>query len=464
MSDNGTGVCPNCGGLGVVSADVPVGHPDFGKAFPCICQADKIKTRKATQLRALSNLDAYGDKTFYTFEIDYSLLDQEELHLCQIFPNLSDAQNLGEPYRRQIKIAAELAFQYAQDPVGWLLLQGGYGTGKTHLALAIANYRLDQGDAVLFITVPDLLDHLRSAFGPSSEIAYDERFEQLRNAPLLILDDLGAESQTPWALEKLYQLFGYRHARRLPTVITTNQEPNNLDARIRSRLTDRSLTRQILLHVPDRRSSVTTWQDLDLSDLGRYRDMRFETFSLREDEGLPAEDMKYFRQAYKTAQQYLERESLRGWLVLIGQPGTGKTHLAAAIAHECKRRGYQILFVTVSELIDYLKVKFSPGSMVAYDKRVEEIRRTEVLILDNLIIEHSLPAWVRDKLFDILMYRFDYDMPTVITTFQTPEEMHVRLRSRVKNEAHSKLVSTAIQRSFSGKALKRRAAQPRRPG
>ncbi len=461
MSDNGKGVCPICGGLGVVSADVPVGHPDFGKAFPCICQADKLKTRKAAQLRALSNLDAYGDKTFYTFEIDYSLLDPDELHLCQIFPNASDAQNLGEPYRRQIKIAAELAFQYAQEPVGWLLLQGGYGTGKTHLALAIANYRLDQGDAVLFITVPDLLDHLRAAFGPSSEIAYDERFEQLRNAPLLILDDLGAESQTPWALEKLYQLFGYRHARRLPTVITTNQELNNLDARIRSRLTDRSLTRQILLHVPDRRSAVTTWQDLDLSDLGRYRDMRFDTFSLREDEGLTISDLKRLEWAFQTARLYVERDNLRGWLVLTGEPGSGKTHLAAAIAHECKQHGYRTLFVTASDLIDHIKVKFSPGSMVAYDKRAEEIRRAEVLILDNLTIDRSLPVWVRDKLFDLLLYRFDYDLPTVITTFQPLDEMDVRLRSRVKNEAHSKVIGITAP-AYPGKPLKRRAAPPRR--
>ena len=43
-------------------------------------------------------------------------------------------------------------------------LEGAYGCGKTHLAAAVGNYRLEKGDQVLFITMPDLLDHLRASF------------------------------------------------------------------------------------------------------------------------------------------------------------------------------------------------------------------------------------------------------------------------------------------------------------
>ena len=46
MPENEQEVCPICGGLGAVVADVPVGDPNFGKAFPCVCQADKIKARR----------------------------------------------------------------------------------------------------------------------------------------------------------------------------------------------------------------------------------------------------------------------------------------------------------------------------------------------------------------------------------------------------------------------------------
>ena len=88
---------------------------------------------------------------------------------------------------------------------------GGYGSGKTHLAAAIANYRAGLGDPPLFIMVPDLLDHLRATFSPNSNVAFDRRFDEIRTAPLLVLDDLGTQSMTPWVKEKLYQLFNYRY-------------------------------------------------------------------------------------------------------------------------------------------------------------------------------------------------------------------------------------------------------------
>src|SRR5258708_40182641 len=121
----------------------------------------------------------------------------------EVFPDVSDGGNLTEEQQRCVNIAGERAVRYAESPRGWLLFRGTYGTGKTHLAAAIANYRLTLNEAVLFITVPDLLDYLRATYGPTSEIGYDERFEQFHTASLLILADLGAESQTPCALEKL---------------------------------------------------------------------------------------------------------------------------------------------------------------------------------------------------------------------------------------------------------------------
>ena len=50
------------------------------------------------------------------------------------------------------------------------------------------------------------LDYLRASFSPSSQTRLDKRFDEVRNAPLLVLDDLGTESATAWAREKLYQL------------------------------------------------------------------------------------------------------------------------------------------------------------------------------------------------------------------------------------------------------------------
>ena len=92
--------------------------------------------------------------------------------------------------------------------------------------------------SVMFVVVPDLLDWLRSGYDPQNPRAFDEMFEQVRNAPLLILDDLGAQSGTAWADEKLFQLINYRYNACLPTVITTNVTVQHLESRIATRMTD----------------------------------------------------------------------------------------------------------------------------------------------------------------------------------------------------------------------------------
>jgi DNA replication protein DnaC len=86
--------------------------------------------------------------------------------------------------------------------------------------------------------VPDLLDHLRATFSPNSSVTFDRRFDEIRTASLLVLDDLGTQSMTAWVREKLYQLFNYRYNAGLPTVITTSDSLDDMDARIRSRLLD----------------------------------------------------------------------------------------------------------------------------------------------------------------------------------------------------------------------------------
>lgn len=158
------------------------------------------------------------------------------------FGNFSMRENEKLPAGEQksLEKAFRASQNYAEHPKGWLVLQGTYGCGKTHLAAAIGNYRDATGEQVIFQVVPDLLDHLRATFNPASNISYDSLFEQIRTAPLLILDDLGTQSSTPWAKEKLFQLLNYRYETRLPTVITTTASLDEMDPRIRSRMLDTS--------------------------------------------------------------------------------------------------------------------------------------------------------------------------------------------------------------------------------
>ncbi len=203
-------ICIVCEGARWIKEAVPFGHPHFGMLFPCRCLEAEWTRRTALELAQISNLDAMRNKTFATLN----------------------------PFVPGVREVVPQVRGYSRRPDGWLTLLGPYGVGKTHLAAAIANEALERLEQVLFTVVPDLLDHLRATFGPHSTVAYDERFELVRAVPLLILDDLGTESATPWAREKLYQLVNHRYNERLATIITTNLKPEAIEPRIYSRLCD----------------------------------------------------------------------------------------------------------------------------------------------------------------------------------------------------------------------------------
>ena len=225
-ASGGAAPCPICDGAGYVRLDVPLGDPAFGKPVPCVCKERQMEERRRSELSERSSLKPFQEKTFEAFD-----------------PAI---QSVGEAF--------EAARAFATDPIGWLVLSGPHGVGKTHLAAAIANYHLAQGNPVFFSIVPDLLDHLRAAFAPSSELPYDELFDRIREAGLLVLDDLGAENSTAWATEKLFQLINYRYNFRMPTVITTNARLfTQMDDRIRSRLSDLSLVRHCVIKAQDYR-------------------------------------------------------------------------------------------------------------------------------------------------------------------------------------------------------------------
>ena len=418
-------VCPICKGKGFYVLDVPPGHPDFGRAIPCICQREEWQRRSIAQLQRISQLEHMQDKTFETF----SLREDE----------------LPKPHVETLRAALDAARRFAENPEGWLLLIGGLGCGKTHLAAAIANARMRAGEPALFIVVPDLLDHLRAAFQPGSGTTYDERFEEIRSAPVLILDDLGAESSTSWAQEKLYQLINYRYNAALPTVFTTNVRLDQIEARIRSRLLDHALTTVCHITAPDYRMRNVEEEGPELNMLPYLNDMTFSTWDERVGR-IPRKEQENLERALSLAQAYAEQP--HNWLVFTGPSGAGKTHLAAAIANERARRGDEVLFVVVPDLLDYLRAAFSPESATPYDRRFEEVKRAHLLVLDDLGTESATP-WAREKLYQLLNFRYNAHLPTIITTAKSINELDERIRTRILDPRRS-LVFALIARPYLG--------------
>jgi len=228
------GACPGYFWLDGLPAD----HPLANRPLPCNC----LLARRAAALKA-SLLPGYRQMTFEAFQVE-------------------DGN----------RVAFELARTFAADPWGqgwyWLVLIGGSGRGKTHLAAAIVNALLDRGEPAHLEVVPELLDWLRAGYHSQGD-DFNRRLAHIKSASVLVLDDLGAERSSgrdgvvSWTDDTLYQIINYRLQAQLPTVFTTNllleptaQCTQTIPPRIASRLQDHQVVRVKAILTGDKRKAA----------------------------------------------------------------------------------------------------------------------------------------------------------------------------------------------------------------
>lgn len=162
--------------------------------------------------------------------------------------------------REAYNAAREFVRSFAAQPdTTGIMFSGGVGSGKTLFAAAIANavidtYPISEYEAeragngvtdgnftpVRFISTVELLEQLRAAYnaGNGAETA-QSMADRLKRAPLLILDDMGAENLSEWAGERIFEIADHRYNEELPVIITTNATPAELKQRIGDRSFDR---------------------------------------------------------------------------------------------------------------------------------------------------------------------------------------------------------------------------------
>ena len=385
-----------------------MGHPEFGEAFPCRCQEARDPTSRVSALRRYSNLGALTRITFATTQPEGLLPDVES--------------------RRLFQGALSAAIEFAENPTGWLVLTGPSGCGKTHLAVAVANRCIERGQTTFFIASVDLLDHLRSTYSPDNPMSYDELSDQIRNVPILVLDDLSSQSATPWAQEKLFQVFNHRFNAALPTVITVRGQLQRLDESLRTRIEAAGgFSRVFSLSQYNTRLARRLG---DIPDEMQQR-MTFTSFDPRGGQKAAQGERESLRHAKQAARSFATDPD--GWLLFDGPHGSGKTHLAVAVAGESLRQGRPVFFAFVPALLDHLRATFSPDSPIGYDELFEQIKTVPLLILDDLGAESSTP-WAEEKLYQIVVHRHDTRLPTIITTtlnLDELEEAKPRIASRL---------------------------------
>ena len=155
---------------------------------------------------------------------------------------LFSISNLGERFskstfesfldRNGSETAYKVAVKYVKTFKEWngesLMLWGEPGNGKTPLAAAIVNELSKKGYIVVFQSVPELLQRIRSTFNSENKENETQIMRALLECDLLILDDIGAEKTTEWVEEKLFNIIDGRYRKELPTLYTSNLEPKEL--------------------------------------------------------------------------------------------------------------------------------------------------------------------------------------------------------------------------------------------
>ena len=411
-SGNGSGDCEVCGGRGWFTPDVPAGHADFGQLVTCQCRQDQMDRESSARLLRYSNLGHLTRFTFETLSPDGKSADPED--------------------RRVFREAYDTSTLFAEQPAGWLVITGPHGSGKTHLAAAIANRCIETGKAVFFVHAPDLLDHLRAGFAPTAETSYTDLFKQVTNTSLLVLDGLGTQSSTPWAQEKLRQIINHRYNAELPTIVTTAIGLDEIDPYIRSRLEAPGLA--LIVPVKEKDSSPVHQQGR--VDPALVRRMTFETFGVRGNNPSAAQRAS-LEGAFQAAKNFAADP--HGWLTIFGETGVGKTHLAVAISVARMVHGHPVWFAFVPELLDYLRYTFTPDSRVTYDRVFDEVKNTELLVLDDLGREHSSP-WAEEKLYQIIVHRHNGRLPTVITSTLDFAGQTGAISSRIRDPSVGQLI------------------------
>ena len=211
-------ICANCKGLGNCPYDIkglveyPVVEDDLVRFVYKKCKY-RLKDEKDTEY--LKNV------SFYKMP--------EELKKASFKKIYKDDSNRLET----VKALKEFYDDYIKDKkVKGIYLHGNFGSGKSYLVSALFNELAKKDVKSIIIYFPELLRSLKASFG-SEENEFDDRFEEIKTVPILLIDDIGAEKVTEWSRDEILgSILQYRMDANLPTFFTSNLSITELETHL----------------------------------------------------------------------------------------------------------------------------------------------------------------------------------------------------------------------------------------
>lgn len=248
-------VCPDCGGLGMVKANLShipqneqLTHPAFGKLFPCPnakCEkGNELRARKeALQMKTANLPPEYLNLTFESWErLDKSYIAKKWLAYgaCKVLAQYGTT-NLYEVHRivtsgrldgwskicEQLNLPETMNHYEEREQI---VLYGAPNMGKTGLAASVVNARRQMGKQVMYIRCYDIFEEINRRKDSDEYPRSEDVLDQFKNAPFLVVDEANIKGETESRLDRFEAIIRHRAAHHKPTLLTCNYNPREFEA------------------------------------------------------------------------------------------------------------------------------------------------------------------------------------------------------------------------------------------